>query len=363
MKSSNNIIKLLTLLFAVVLFAGFISLPLHLRAASDVQLKVSDASGKAGDDVIVLITISPNSGLSAAGMYLKYDADKLTYQNHSNGPASGMTSVNPNFRTQDNFKIMKFALISSPGITVGGTMYSITFNVKPSWTGATTLILTTDEFIDGEKYELIPHEISNGSITIGTPTTTVATTATATGTSTTKPGETTTTKPGVTTTTRPTTTRTQLVTDKDGANVTETDKAGSTVNKTTVIYETVARTEFVTEKDGSKVTEKDAAGSTVYKTTVVYEKVVGTEYVTGEDGSKVFATDESGSTVYATSLVYETVDSEDIQGETGTENTSDNGVMGALSTAKKTALIIAFVCVFLVAAVLVAYKRKKDAVK
>lgn len=362
MKMSNSILKALVLLFAVVLFIGFTSMPMHLIAASAVQLAVSDASGKAGDDVTVSITISPNSKLGAAGILLKYDASKLEYKEHTLGAASigSLSVVNPDYRPKEgNFKTIFDAFVNAEGLDSGGSLLDITFKIKSGWSGATPLVLTTNEFVNPNDYKEIAHNVINGNVTIGAPTTADVTTVATTGTSTTKPGDTTTTKP---TTTKPTTTRTEVVTDKDGANVTETDKAGSTVNKTTVIYETVARTEFVTEKDGSKVTEKDAVGSTVNKTTLVYERVVGTEYVTDEAGEKVTETDESGSTVYATSLVYETVDGTDLPDE---NDTKDNGVMGSLSTAKKTALIIAFACLILVAAVLVAYtyKKKKDSAK
>lgn len=176
------------------------------------------------------------------------------------------------------------------------------------------------------------------------PATTGSTTPGTTGS--TKPGTTTTTKPGATTTRIPPVTRTEVVTLEDGSKVTETDKAGSTVDKTIVVYETVARTEYVTDKAGEKVTEKDAAGSTAYKTTVIYEKVVGTEYVTGEDGSKVFETDEAGSTIYQTTLIYETVD------ENG--NIIDNpDVEKKNLTAKKVIIIVLIVLVTFGAAALV----------
>lgn len=179
----------------------------------------------------------------------------------------------------------------------------------------------------------------------------------------TKPGSTTTTKPGVTTTkkptegttAKPTTTRTQEVTNKDGSNVTETDKDGSTVNKTTVVYDTVTRVEEVTDKDGVKVTEKDKDGSTVYKTTVIYEKVVGSEHVTSEDGSKVFETDEAGSTVYKTTLIFETLDNEDLAKETDEDGNiifSPDAGKSTLS-AKKVITIVLIVVATLGAAALV----------
>lgn len=173
-------------------------------------------------------------------------------------------------------------------------------------------------------------------------------------TTTTKPGTTTTAKPVESTTAKPTTTRIENVTNKDGSNVTEIDKAGSTVNKTTVVYDLVTSIQDVTEKDGSKVTETDKAGSTVNKTTVIYEKVV-VEYVTGEDGSKIIETDEAGSTVYKTTLLFETVDSEDVESETDEEGNTIYSQDEAKNnlTAKKVIIIVLIVVATLGAAALI----------
>lgn len=368
MKNSVSIAKAFVLVLAVVLFAGFLSLPMHLNAASAVQLTVSDASGKAGDVVTISITISPNSTLGAADLLLKYDASKLMYKEHKIGLAAdgGLSSVNPNYKIEGNFTTIYHAYINMYGLAAGGSMLDVTFTIKSGWSGETPLALTVKGLNDASsQYKEIEHNIKNGKISIGTATTTnpgVTTTTNLGVSTTTKPGVPATTNPGVpttkvgvtTTTTKPTTTRVENVTDKDGLTVTEINEAGSAVNKTTVIYDMVTKVENVTDKDGVKVTEKDEAGSTVYKTTVIYEKVVGSEYVTQEGGSKVFETDEAGSTVYKTTLIYETVDSADLEDET------EDIAVGSMSTAKKTVIIITLVCVILVAAVLIAFKKKKD---
>lgn len=354
MKNSVKTIKALALIFAVVLFVGFISLPVYSIEAP-VQLTVSSASGKAGDEVTVSINISPNSKLGAATILFKYDASKLDYKSDETGNAgsNGMAVFNADFKTEGSLKTMKAAYINVNGLTAGGSLFDITFTIKSGWSGESPLILVVEEFINPTDYKTIANTVTNGSIAIG---------ASATTTVPTKPGETAATTPVTSTTTtptttkpattKPTTTRVEKVTDKDGSKVTEMDKDGSTVYKTTVIYETVTRTEYVTEEGGSIVFETDEAGSTVYKTTVVYERVAGTEYVTDVDGSKVFVTDESGSTVYETTMIYETVDGSDLQGET--DEKGNTVIILA---------IIALVCLILAAAVLIAYKKKKDTAK
>lgn len=349
--------KIASAFIALCIVAGMFSIPIIVNAEpSAVELTVSSASGKAGDEVKVSINISSNSMLGAAEIMLIYDTSKLTYKSYKQGEAASgsMAAVNPDYKTEGNFKTIFDAFVNADGLNAGGSLLDISFTIKSGWSGATPLVLITKDFVDPIKYKSIAHKTTNGNITVDTLTTDVVTSAATTGTSTETPTSTTTTKPS--------TTRTEAVTGKDGSKVTVTDKDGSKADKTTVIYDTVTRVEYVTQEGGSIVFETDEAGSTVNKTTVVYERVVGTEYVTDKAGEKVTETDESGSTVYVTTLVYETVDSTDLPDE---NDTKDNGVMGSLSTAKKTAFIIAFACLILVAAVLVAYtyKKKKDSAK
>ena len=49
------------------------------KAASSVSVSVEDASGNVGDEVSVKITISSSDEISAAYIYLSYDASALQY--------------------------------------------------------------------------------------------------------------------------------------------------------------------------------------------------------------------------------------------------------------------------------------------
>lgn len=349
MKNSGNISKAFALVFAVTLFVGIISLPMHSNAAPAVQLTVSDVSGKAGDEVTVSITISPDSELGAADLLLKYDASKLKYEKYQLGPAviGGIPIVNPNYKAEGDFMTMICTYINANGVRAGGSMLDLTFTIRDGWSGQTPLTLTVKGFAHFDDYSEIPYTVENGKISIGTPVPT-----------TTKPDVPSTTNPDVdTTAAKPTTTKRVYVTREDGSKVTETDNVGSTVFKTSDVYETLVRTEIVTEADGSKIIETNVDGFADYKTTVIYEKVVGTEYVLDEDGSKVFETDEDGSTVYKTTLIYETFDIADLEDKT--EDKDDDGAIGSMSTARKTVIIVAIVCALLLAAALIVYKRKK----
>ncbi|HZK38871.1 MAG TPA: hypothetical protein VFD23_01810 [Clostridia bacterium] len=263
-------------------------------------------------------------------------------------------SVLKDIKTGANARIfMDSRWFRSPGNTaVDGYFAKVEKEDDLASSGSSTIYKFKYDFSDANvTLPLLAEQVTLPS-TKPTPTTTTVKPGT---TELTKPGATTTKKPLEGTTAKPTTTRVENVTDKDGSNVTETDKDGSTVNKTTVIYDTVTRVENVTDKDGVKVTEKDKDGSTVYKTTVIYEKVVRSEQVTNEDGEKVFVTDEAGSTIYQTTLIYETLDSEELAKETDEDgNTiySPDGEPKTLS-AKKVILIILIVVATLGAAALI----------
>ena len=168
MKNSGYMVKAFALLLSLILFVGVVSLPLHSTAAPAVALTVSDVSGKAGDEVTVSVNISPNSKLGAASILLKYDASKLDYERHADGPAAkgGMAVVNPDYKTDGNFKTIIDAFIHTTGITAGGSLVDITFTIKSDWTGETQLELATTEFIDSVEYKKIVHTTTDGSITV-----------------------------------------------------------------------------------------------------------------------------------------------------------------------------------------------------
>jgi cobalamin biosynthesis Mg chelatase CobN len=111
-----------------------------------------------------------------------------------------MSISNPDYRTEGSHKTIKFVLAASPGIIVGGPMYNIVFFIKSGWSGSTPLVLDVDEFYESAPpNKAIDRTISNGSVSIGTTSTT--TTVPATAPATTKPGASTT-KSGSTSTTQ-----------------------------------------------------------------------------------------------------------------------------------------------------------------
>mgnify|MGYP001294782357 CR=1 FL=1 len=271
MKSNTVIKKALHFFLAAVLAASVLSLPLSANAAS-VSLSVSSKTADSGDDVVISINISGNSGLAAATFLLKYDHTKLAYKSNSPGSAAagGMSSVNPEFNTEGDFTTINDSFISLSEISAEGSMLNVTFTVKSGWSGTTPLTLTTTTFAGGD-YKEIAKTISNGSVKVSgssTATTTepAATTkpATTNPVTTTKPASTTspvtTTKPALTTslatTTKPVST-TYMVTTKPA---TVTTKPVTVINATEALSTTspsaAATTKAVSATTAVPVTEK-----------------------------------------------------------------------------------------------------------
>jgi hypothetical protein len=178
MKITAKSKKAFALLSALLLFIGITSAQMVSKAAAPVQLTVTNVKGKAGDTVIISISISSNSGLGAAELYIKYDSSKIEYKGNSAGSAAngGIPSVNPNFSTDGDYVTIKDSFIHTTGVMASGSLLDITFSIKSGWTGSTILELTAPEFKNPLNYQEIPHNIKNGTITIGTATTTTTTT-------------------------------------------------------------------------------------------------------------------------------------------------------------------------------------------
>ncbi len=170
MKKTASIKKAIALLITVLVIGGVISAGLASNAVSPVQLTVTSASGKAGDEVTISLNITADSGLTAADLLLTYDTDKLVYKSKSFGPAKGEadSAYSENYANSGNIRTIYYGPVHNEGITAGGSMLSITFSIKTGWTGSTpiTLIARDDAFLDKD-YNVIPYNITNGSISIG----------------------------------------------------------------------------------------------------------------------------------------------------------------------------------------------------
>ena len=165
MKYKSIVKKALLPVLAFILAAGFVCLPMAVNAADAVKLNVSHASGAAGDTVDVTLNITKNSGLAAAEFLLKYDNTKLTYKSNTLGSAAsgGMSSVNPEYKTEGNISTINFSFIHAEGLTAGGAMLNVKFEINPGWEGSSAVELTVGDFAN-INYATIASVITNGTV-------------------------------------------------------------------------------------------------------------------------------------------------------------------------------------------------------
>lgn len=164
----------------LVMMMAVAMLPVSVLAADPVALAVSSASGAAGGDAVVSLSISADSGLAVGEFTFQYDDTKLTYKSHTVGTAAagGLSDVNVTPGNGSNSKIL-FSFIEASGITAAGTMLSITFTVKAGWVGTSPVTLTTRDFCNAS-WASLQNSVQNGGVT-ATSQTTVAVTKTTSG--------------------------------------------------------------------------------------------------------------------------------------------------------------------------------------
>lgn len=166
MKTKETKKRFASFLMAVILLICASVAPLSAKAASPVSLTVNNVTAAAGADVVISISISANSGLATGTFLLKYDTAKLTYISKTFGPAKGeLNGFNENYLNTGDIRTIYYAPVHTEGITAGGSMLNITFNVKTGWTGSTPLTLTVEDFVNST-YNEIPKTITNGSVTV-----------------------------------------------------------------------------------------------------------------------------------------------------------------------------------------------------
>ena len=131
-----------------------------------VLFTVSSASGILGDTVEITVSVSANSDIAAADLFVAFNNTKLEYVSGAAGDAVGagtISSINPQPAVGDTTEIMQ-ALASDPVITAGGSLMVLKFKILDGWYGVTPLTLTVGQIVD-EFYETMDYGISNGSIT------------------------------------------------------------------------------------------------------------------------------------------------------------------------------------------------------
>jgi len=171
MKTQRKFRKALSLLLSLAFILSMASLPFAVNAYDPATVTASTVAGADGANVVVSVSITPNSGLATGTMLINYDTTKLTYVSRSFGPAQGeLNGFNPNYATNGNIKTIYYAPVHTEGIIEGGAMVNITFNCVSGWTGAAAIELTASEMVDAT-YAPISFSTVNGSVNIPTPVT------------------------------------------------------------------------------------------------------------------------------------------------------------------------------------------------
>ncbi|ATW24406.1 S-layer homology domain-containing protein [Candidatus Formimonas warabiya] len=156
----------LMLILALVLFHGGMA-----RAAGDggVDLTVSNATAKSGDDVEIKVSIGANSGLNTAALILEYDDSLLSYVSHEKGKIlDGLCQVGIGTRGE-----IRLGYSSSGKITQAGDIITVTFKTKEGITEKTTTDITLNvaqlcTLSDSYPHEPVPlgYEASKGMVSI-----------------------------------------------------------------------------------------------------------------------------------------------------------------------------------------------------
>ncbi len=160
--------RLFSVFLAIIVVVSMVpSKVISISAANPVLVSVSNVTGTAGENVVVSINISANSGLAAADLFLKYDNTKLNYKSRALGIAAAgslLASGSP-YTVNGNFTSIHFSVVNSVGINAAGSLLDITFTVKSVWIGITPLSLTVGDFYNAALNLIIP-VIKPGNITV-----------------------------------------------------------------------------------------------------------------------------------------------------------------------------------------------------
>lgn len=128
------------LVFCILITAGIVS---SLAASNGITIYADAVNADAGQTFTVPIKISGNTGLSAIGLNLTYDKDKITPVSVKKGDmlTSGMTDNSIGVGNEAKFNILWY---STKNVTADGVIFNIEFLANSNASGATTLNIDID---------------------------------------------------------------------------------------------------------------------------------------------------------------------------------------------------------------------------
>ncbi len=128
------------LVFCVLITTGIVS---SLAASDDILVYADEVNADAGQSFTVPIMISGNTGLSAIGLNLTYDKEKITPVSAKKGTvlSSGMTDNSIGVGTEAKFNILWY---STRNVTANGVIFNVEFLAKSSASGTSTINIEID---------------------------------------------------------------------------------------------------------------------------------------------------------------------------------------------------------------------------
>ena len=128
------------LVFCMLITTGIVS---SLAASDDILVYADEVNADAGQSFTVPIMISGNTGLSAIGLNLTYDQDKITPVSVKKGTvlSSGMTDNSIGVGTEAKFNILWY---STRNVTANGVIFNVEFLAKSSASGMTAIGIEID---------------------------------------------------------------------------------------------------------------------------------------------------------------------------------------------------------------------------
>lgn len=139
----------------------FIILLLSICNVSAMSLKVSDATGKVGEDVRVPIVVEKAENLGSMDLVIAYNAELLKVKSVGKGELNkGLISSN----TNEQNGIISIAIADSKGINGNGEIAVITFNALKE--GSSDVTIVGAKAYDVNTHLEITLNSTNGKVTI-----------------------------------------------------------------------------------------------------------------------------------------------------------------------------------------------------
>lgn len=149
-----------------IILSSFLNISVF--AKGNVQLKLTDATVYAGDELVLKLFISDNSELSGAVIDLAYDSNLLEFLSADAGTIVDQ-SASINIKNFENKSFVRFTYMSpSTSVTSAGILLSVKFKALETAEGRTSVkisIPSAGDFVNS-KLEEIPFEVENSNVRI-----------------------------------------------------------------------------------------------------------------------------------------------------------------------------------------------------